>query len=84
MGKIESKLSAILGERRLKIADLERGAKISYSAAHAMYYGENKMVRLDVLAKVCEFLDVQPGDIYVYVPEDTTINSEESGSNFQK
>ena len=51
-----------MGEKRLKIADLERGAGITYSAAHSMYHGANKMVRLDVLARVCEFLEVQPGD----------------------
>ena len=72
MGKIESRLSTILGERRLKIADLERGAGVTYTTAHSLYHGQNKMVRLDVLASICEFLRVQPGDIFIYVPDDNT------------
>lgn len=70
MATIESKLSEIMGARRLKIADLQRGTGITYAAAHSLYHGKNKMVRLDVLAKICEWLDVQVCDLFVFVPSE--------------
>lgn len=69
MPEIELKIHEVMGKKRLKITDLERGANITYAAAHSLYHGKNKMLRLDVLARVCEFLDVTPGDILIYVPD---------------
>lgn len=66
---IENRVSTLLGARRESISDLARGAGISYPAAQALYHGATKMISLDLLEKVCKYLDCQPGDILVYVPE---------------
>jgi putative transcriptional regulator len=66
---IESRVSELLGRRRESISDLARGAGISYAAAHALYHGTSKAISMEMLEKLCSFFGVQPGDLFVYVPE---------------
>lgn len=69
MGRIESRLSAIMGARRMDISELAEKAGIAYGTAHSLYHHKNKQIHFNVIARVCEALDVQPGDIFVYVPD---------------
>ena len=66
---IRSRVSEIMGRERLNISDLARGAGISRNAAQALYHGKQAMVDLSVLDRVCRFLKVQPGELFVHEPE---------------
>lgn len=66
---IDNKLSAILGERRMNVAELARRAELSYSVAHGMYSGRTTRYDAPVLDRLCRTLGVQVGDILRYVPE---------------
>lgn len=57
------KLWRILDERGLKRKDLN----ISAQTLAKMTKGQN--VTTDIISKICEVLDVQPGDIMEYVPD---------------
>lgn len=70
MGHIKNQLSEILGARRMHISALAEGANLAYNTAHALYHGSSKRIDLDTLARICQLLDIQPGDIFVYVEED--------------
>ncbi len=66
---IRSKVSEIMGRERLSITDLARGAGISRNSAAAWYHGKQGMLDVTVLDKLCSYLDVQPGDLFVYERE---------------
>lgn len=70
--RIESRLSHILGAKRLKMSEVARQTGIGKTTLLRLYHDKAKGVRFDVLAKLCKFLNCQPGDLLVYVPDDTS------------
>ncbi|ACX51191.1 transcriptional regulator, XRE family [Ammonifex degensii KC4] len=67
---IRCKLSAILGERRIKIRELERRSGVSLNTLLSLYHERAKGVTFDVLDRICKALDIQPGDLLVRVPDE--------------
>jgi putative transcriptional regulator len=65
-GTIVNRISVIAGQRRMRISDIAREAKISHQAAKRLWYGEAKRLDLDTLHGLCEALECQPGDLFVY------------------
>ena len=65
---IRNRLSRLMGERRLSIQDVARGAGLSYPVVSGLYH--DRATRLDIatLDKLCTFFRVQPGDILEWVP----------------
>lgn len=57
-------LSKILGERRVKIADLARATNINRGTLTRMYYEEATRVDLDVVERLCNHLDLDIGELY--------------------
>jgi putative transcriptional regulator len=68
-GKVVCRLSALLGERKMKMMDLARATGLSKTTVFQLYHEKATKIGLDVLAKICAALDCQPGDLLVYVPE---------------
>lgn len=68
--KVTCRLSALMGERRLKMSDVVRGSGISKMTVWNLYHDRATRIGFDVLAKLCRFLDCQPGDLLVYVPDE--------------
>lgn len=66
---IKCRLSTILGERRMKIRELERRSGVSLNTLLSLYHERSKGVSFDVLERICEALDIQPGDLLVRVNE---------------
>ncbi|MBO1516951.1 helix-turn-helix domain-containing protein [Psychrobacter halodurans] len=62
-------LPVLLAERRLRVADLVRTTDISKSTLHRIYNDQTTRIEFDTLSKLCEVLEVTPGDILKYVPE---------------
>lgn len=60
---IESKLSALMGERRLKVIDLARELGIKRNAIDLLYKDEAKRVDLELLNQLCDFFECTPNDI---------------------
>lgn len=67
---IESRLSEILGRRRLSVTELARQADVSRDAVARLYHDGAKQVDLRVLDRVCAALGVQPGDVLVSVTDE--------------
>jgi putative transcriptional regulator len=57
-------LSRILGERRLKIADVARDTGINRGTLTRMYNETAERVELAVLEKLCIYLDLEVGELY--------------------
>ncbi len=67
---IINNLSAIMGRKRIKKAEVEKATKISRPTLTALYYGHNKGINLDTMNRLCAFLSVTPGDLFTYYAVD--------------
>ena len=66
---VTSKLSSILGDKRIKMSEVARATGIGKTTLMRFYHDKSEGIRFDVLAKLCDFLDCQPGDLLEYVPD---------------
>ncbi len=63
-------LSRILGEQRIKMAELSRRTGISKYALHRLYHEKNKGIEFGTIDKLCRALGCSVGDLLEYVPEE--------------
>jgi len=68
---IENRVSTLLGARREGITDLARGAGISRTTAHTLYYGTATRLDFPTLEKLCRYFGCDVGDLLHFVPEAT-------------
>ena len=67
---VRVRLSRILGEKRIKMAELSRRTGISKYALHKLYHEKNKGIEFATLEKLCRALECSVGDLLEYVPEE--------------
>ena len=60
---ITCKLSAILGERRIKVSDLARDTGIARAVLDRWYHDRVSSYDREVLSRLCDHLKVTPGDL---------------------
>lgn len=65
---IVSRLPVILAEKKLRVADVVRATGMSKSTLHKLYNEESSRIDFNTIDQLCEFLDVQVGDLFVYKP----------------
>ncbi|KAA0939832.1 MAG: helix-turn-helix domain-containing protein [Psychrobacter sp.] len=63
---IVSKLPVILAEKKLRVADVVRATGMSKSTLHKLYNEESSRIDFNTIDQLCEFLDVQVGDLFIY------------------
>ena len=86
MGKdmaIRVRLSRILGEKRIRAAELCRRTGISTYALNKLCHEKNKGIEFATREKLCRVLGCPIGEIVEYVPEETRGCQEPSGSRLQ-
>ena len=69
-------LGRLLGERKMKMAELSRITGISKNALSEVYHEKGKQIRYDTLEKICEALGCTVGELIEYQPDNTKTNSE--------
>ena len=67
---IRVNLSRILGEKRVKAAELSRRTGISKYALHKLYYEKNKGIEFATLDKLCRALGCSVGELLEYIPDE--------------
>ncbi len=67
---ILSKFPVILAEKKLRVADVVRATGMSKSTLHKLYNEDSSRIDFNTVNELCKFLDVQVGDLFVYVPDD--------------
>ena len=73
MVQTHSRLSAIMGEKRLKISTIARDTGISRATLTSLYYDRNSAVSLQTLGKLCAYLHCEVGDLISYAqPKEET------------
>ena len=71
---IISKLKVKLAEKNLKISRVYNDTKISRSTLTALADNQTKGIQYDTLNKLCQYLRLQPEDLFSYTPYDFDIN----------
>ena len=66
---IKCHLSRILGERRLKIADVARDTNINRGTITRLYHETAQRVELDTLDQLCAYLDCNVSDLFEWIDE---------------
>lgn len=64
------RLDVMLAERKVQSKQLAEYLGITEANVSLLKQGKVKGVRFETLAKICTFLDCQPGDILVHVPDE--------------
>ncbi|WP_297213487.1 MULTISPECIES: helix-turn-helix domain-containing protein [Thermodesulfovibrio] len=63
---IKCHLSKLMGERKLKIADLARAIDVHRNTITLLYYEKAKRIDFEVLDKLCKFFKCKVEDILEY------------------
>lgn len=66
---IHCRLSALLGERRLKMSDMERDTNISRTAIRGLFYDTVTKAEYRILNEACNYLNCRLEDLLVYTPD---------------
>ena len=66
---ITCRLSTILGTNRIKVSDVCRGTGIARATLDRYYYDRVNSFDREVLTKLCDYLNVLPGDLIVKVEQ---------------
>lgn len=63
---IKCNLAAILAQRNIKITEVADIMKISRTTLTALVYNTGKGIQFDTMDKLCDFLDIGPGELFSY------------------
>lgn len=67
---IKVHLSRIMGEQKLKIADLARMTNLHRNGITKLYNEETDGVKFETLDRICRALNCRVEDILEYIPDD--------------
>ena len=67
-GKIVINIDVMLAKRKMSVTELADRVGITLANMSILKTGKAKAIKLSTLARLCEVLDCQPGDILEYVP----------------
>ena len=67
---VKCHLSRILGERKLKVAEIARDTGINRNTLHRLYNETATRVDLEVIEQICRYLQIEVGDLFEVVNSD--------------
>ncbi len=68
---VKCHLSRLMGERKLKIADLSRDTGINRGTVTRLYHETAERVDLAVMNALCVYFDCRVEDLFEYIPDDS-------------
>lgn len=69
---IVCRLPILLAERKMRVADLIRGTGINKTTLHKLYNGEQTRIDLETIDRICNYLQVQVGELFVVERQDAS------------
>ena len=76
---ITCRLSTILGAKRLKVSDVCRATGIARATVDRYYNDRVNSFDRGVLGKLCQFLQVKPGDLLMLVDQGDLFAPQDQG-----
>ncbi|MDJ0348457.1 helix-turn-helix transcriptional regulator [Cryobacterium sp. PH29-G1] len=71
-------LDVELAKKKMSVADFAAAIDITPANVSVLKNGRAKAVRFSTLDAICRVLECQPGDIFMWVPEDETATEAKS------
>ncbi len=68
-GEIIFRIDVMLAKRKMSVTELAERVGITIANISVLKNGKAKAVKMSTLAKLCEALDCQPGDLMEYAPK---------------
>ena len=65
-GEIIFNIDVMLARRKMSVSELASRVGITLANMSILKTGKAKAVRVSTMAKLCEILDCQPGDLFEY------------------
>lgn len=69
-GEIIFNIDVMLAKRKMSVTELAERVGITIANISILKNGKAKALKISTLAKLCQALDCQPGDILEYVKEE--------------
>ena len=69
---IRCHLSTLMGRDKLRIADVSRRTGLNRSTVTALYKETTTRLELPAVEQLCRLFECQVGDLFEYVPDDST------------
>lgn len=66
---VKCHLSTLMGEKKLRIADLARETGINRNTITRLYHETATRIDLETIGILCEFFDCGVGELFEYVPK---------------
>lgn len=66
---IKSKLSEILGKKRMKMSELQELTGLGVNTIRKIYYNTGNNVSYTTLNKICNVLEVSVGELFEHIPD---------------
>lgn len=73
---IRTRLAELLAERSLKISRISKDTGVARSTLTSLAQNETKMIQLETVNTLCNYLGTTPGDLFEYIPIDFKITVE--------
>ncbi|MBU2869740.1 helix-turn-helix transcriptional regulator [Colwellia sp. E2M01] len=61
---IKCHLSTILGEKKIRVAELSRDTGINKNTLHRLYNETATRIDLEMIEKLCKYLEIQIEDLF--------------------
>ena len=68
-GEIIFNIDVMLAKRKMSVTELSQRVGITMANISILKNGKAKAIKVSTLAKLCEALDCQPGDLLEYIKE---------------
>ena len=69
-GEIIFNIDVMLARRKMSVTELAARVGITLANVSVLKNGRARALKISTLARLCEALDCQPGDILEYVPDE--------------
>ena len=70
-GKIKITLDTYLEEREISRYKIIKNCNVSQTQLNRYYHNQIERIDLDVLARICDYLNCEVSDLLEYVPDET-------------
>lgn len=68
---IKSRLHMLMAEKKMNMTDLARETGISRTTIWSLYHDKTTKIEFKTLDALCRYFKCQPGDVLVYVEEES-------------
>lgn len=66
---IRCRLAVLMGERKVRVADVARDAGVNRSLVTGLYYETTQRIDLESVNALCRYFGCKVEDLFVYVPD---------------